>query len=596
MSGFALVFHTSPGQTSLETLQNAGRFLKHRGTDTIGHFQTPTAAMIHYSQWKTPEDIGEQQPLLKQANQHYFLFDGRIDNRVELLDALKYKERSQRTISDATLAFDYLEYFGKEALGNIIGPFALAWLQSSTKTLLLARDPMGNRSLFYHQGRGFLAAASEERALLAVAELAPSLCEERVASYFSFSTPTQATFFQGVRELQPGQQLTYHKQIALKAFWQSTQSPSFDYRNENLVIEKFYWLLNQAVKDRCRSLNQPGMMLSGGLDSSTIACFLANSDKNFSYKAFSYVFPQTPASNEQRNIEALAQQLNLRSFHTPGDKLHPITYLLQGQVNPNSPEENLYRTILLKLQQQALQQNCQVLLTGDFGDHHFADYFPWLYHAWRYGSKSEWPGLLWRDIKQHGLRTSLRRMGLGDKSHLLPAKAAPSYLTDEAKRIWHDSQQNRHWQANLPLRQTALFSSFSARSFSQETHRCFSLGIDLRHPYRDLRLVEFSLGLPAHYLYRGGISKWLLRKLQTHFKLNERPEPNKNLQAFFETSMRQSHKEIKQMLRETQNDWSVWVKPSDVMASIEHSKTTAQGKLLWWYCLCFSKWFQNIFS
>ena len=132
-----------------------GRNIVHNGSVTIGH--------QHF--WTTPEEVDEIQPLIDTENKITLAFDGRIDNRDELLELAGYKNKDSK-ISDARLLQDLYIKFRSNLFEKLIGPFLIIIHDQTRKELLLVRDPVGDRTIYYYYDEKVFIASSEEHSIL----------------------------------------------------------------------------------------------------------------------------------------------------------------------------------------------------------------------------------------------------------------------------------------------------------------------------------------------------------------------------------------------------------------------------------------------
>ena len=180
-----------------------------RGPDGCDQLVRGWIGLGHQHFWTTPESSGERQPLSDVRAEVVLVFDGRLDNREELLATLDVKHLDSRGVpSDAELVLAAYQRWGEEFCGHLIGPGALVIVDLERRQVLCARDPLGDRTLFYNLDHSRLLVASEESGLLAHPEVGADFDETHLACFFALRVPSGgSTFFQQVRELLPGELL-----------------------------------------------------------------------------------------------------------------------------------------------------------------------------------------------------------------------------------------------------------------------------------------------------------------------------------------------------------------------------------------------------
>jgi asparagine synthase (glutamine-hydrolysing) len=222
-----------------------------------------------------PEDRFDRQPLVDESGRWMLAADVRIDNRDELLDWLG--QRSAAELSDSEILFRVWLREGEAALDRILGDFAFAIWDAREQSLVLARDPAGQRPLHYHRSGGLIAFASMPQGLHALPEIPRRLDQSQLAAFVAdIRRDGTTTFFEGVQRVAPGQQLTIRrKHLASRRYWQLPRR-EIRYPNEADYIEAFREQLDRATRARLRGAETlVGSHLSAGLDSSGVTATAA---------------------------------------------------------------------------------------------------------------------------------------------------------------------------------------------------------------------------------------------------------------------------------------------------------------------------------
>ncbi len=189
MSAFVVVYKTSNTPVEPGILERAMLKLNHRGPDGRDSFFGTHYAMGHWHFWTTPEEVGEKQPLELPCFPFTIVMDGRLDNRPELIHNLKINPLDGNHFSDAALVLYAYDHWGEHCFEHFIGEFALVLLDRNKELLICARDPLGDRTLFFSFKGNLLVVASEPWAVANADGIPPSINESAVAYYFALKAP-----------------------------------------------------------------------------------------------------------------------------------------------------------------------------------------------------------------------------------------------------------------------------------------------------------------------------------------------------------------------------------------------------------------------
>ncbi len=221
-----------------------------------------------------PEDRFDCQPLAGRGGRLRLVADCRIDNREELGRILGIDAADQATMCDAAFILAALERWGEGALDRLCGDFAFAAWDSDARTLLLARDPVGNRPLHYHMGQGWFAFASMPKGLLALPDV-PTGPDPVQLLTWQMLLPLQgpSSFHKGVSRLEFGHLAIVDADGGIRdcRYWSPRTLPRRHHFGGNEDAEGLRDVLDVAVKAQLRGTGGTALMLSGGLDSAALA-------------------------------------------------------------------------------------------------------------------------------------------------------------------------------------------------------------------------------------------------------------------------------------------------------------------------------------
>lgn len=571
--------------------------------------------MVHAALWATAEEVGERQPVVGEPTPRSarLLFDGRLDDRDGLASALDLDTFEAARLSDARLVARALDRWGDDALDRLLGPYALLRFDPTEQTVLVARDPLGVRRLVYHQSPRVLVVASEEAAVLATSAtvgIDPRPDEASLAAHCAVRPfPQGRTAFAAVEELPAGHRIRWRREgtgeLARRGrsfFPQRVSRPGRDGER----VEELREILDRAVACRLRApsgATPPGVLLSGGLDSSAVAASAAGELRRRGagpLTTVSWVFetPELAACDESRWIRQIADRLGARSLTVAGDLLLPLADLgaEPWPRNPSTPLENPYRALKVEAYARAREAGCRALLTGAYGDHLYTGGGRWLTEELRAGravraARLLASGLARRGLREPGLRHQVRTLlGRGARG---PAEAPP-WLTPEARALLPVEESPATPASLRPEQVAGLVASLSPRTAAVESFHAARSGIDLRHPYRDLRLVRFFLSLPADLLLRHGRWKRIAREAgrgRLPDSVLDREEPT-SLLPFFRRGLERSRPRVDRLLAPPDALWRRFVTAAGLARGFEFLADGTDGShtVLPWQCSSLELW------
>ncbi len=314
--GGIVSFNDCPVDT--ESLAQLGHDLEVYGPDGGSNVINDAAGMVYRAFHTNHESRAEKQPLV-QPGGLILTWDGRLDNREELINLLRDELQDDRT--DAAIVIAAYRTWGITFLSRIIGDFALSLWDPSIRTLFLARDLVGSRLLFYHTNENRIVWSSRIEALLNVREIGLEVNDEYVAGYLT-SRPTQGlTPYRNIHAVPPGHVAIVKKgRLSLQRYWELNPSKTISYRTDGEYEEHFIQLFSEAVRVRLRVDGPVCSDLSGGLDSSSIVCMADavirnEADHPCSLETISAVFDDSPSSDERRFIRLVEEKRGRAGHH-----------------------------------------------------------------------------------------------------------------------------------------------------------------------------------------------------------------------------------------------------------------------------------------
>ena len=618
MSAFAVVYERSNTPVQPGVLERVMQRLRHRGPDGSDLFQSDRATMGHWHFWTTPEEVGERQPLKLKGLPFKIVLDGRLDNRSDLISKLNLNPLDAKPLSDAALMLFAYDRWGADCVEHFIGEFALAIIDERRAELFCARDALGDRSLFYAFKGTRLVLASEPWAVAGADGLDAELNESAVSHYFALKANEDGqTLFKNVYELLPAHVMTINASgVHQHRYWQPDPSLRMIGKSDQEYAEGFLSLLEESVRCRLRSITPAAVMMSGGLDSTSVACLTSKMISPTILTTLSYVFDELPDCDERRYIETIKTRFGIRSIQVPCDDLWPYKNLQALPRNPNQPDGNTYRMVIERTYQSAEQAGLRVLLTGTYGDELYDGDEDWLADLITEGRLQDAAQQIKLHLRYAGLRPTwksafLRRTALRSLENIPGGKqllgqvlnrrrmrqkwTAPAWLTPfSASSLLADKSR---LDPTFELRGN-LLGILTAEDCVIENYYTSRYGLELRHPYRDRRLVEYVLALPAHQLYNHGQYKHVLRTamqgiLPDAIRTRSRPT---TLLSLLARGMDREKNVLQSRVQDPSAVWRKYVRADwlkqrwDIPITRE---TDGAEAVIPWLCVSFASWYSS---
>jgi len=539
MCGIAgVVYHDRARPVDRAALQRMCRTLAHRGPDDEGFFVDGHVG-LGMRRLSVIDLATGHQPIANEDGRLWIVFNGEIYNFPELRQELEQKGHCFATHTDTEAIVHAYEEYGEDCVKKLNGMFAFAIWDRQDRTLLLARDRLGVKPLYYFMDARCLAFGSEVKALLALPEVPRRLDVEALDTFLTFEyIPAPLSIFQDVKKLPPGHLLILQDgKISVQQYW---ELPCGQIKGEEAELgEALYDLLKDAVRLRLISDVPLGAFLSGGLDSSTIVCLMREL-MDRPVQTFSIGFDD-PSYNELAYARTVAQHCGTEHHELI---LRPavaqLVETLVGYLDEPLADVSIFPTYLVS---QLARQQVTVVLSGDGGDELFGGYEWYLaeqlaryYQVLPAAIRRHWlPWLVERlppASSKKGLVNKLKRFVEGAalpaalqhfrwSMFLTAAHKARLYSEDFQQALGPHEAAARflaylHAVAEAdPLRQEqfADIKTYLADDILVKVDRMsMATSLEARTPFLDYRVAEFAARLPRHLKIRGWHTKYLLKR------------------------------------------------------------------------------------
>ncbi|MGD9506490.1 MAG: asparagine synthase (glutamine-hydrolyzing) [Syntrophobacteraceae bacterium] len=512
----------------------------HRGPDEEGYFVDDYAAFGHRRLSIIDLSSG-QQPMGALDGQVQIVFNGEIYNFQEVRSELEAKGRTFTTRSDTEVILRAYIEWGEQCVEKLFGMFAFAIWDARDRSVLLARDRVGKKPLYYFYENGRIAFASELKALRA-GDLCPGeVSPEALDCYFTFGyIPAPRTVYRSVRKL-PAAHVVHVSERGFneRRYW-SLSFPEPVERSLDDAVDEFEALLDEAVKCRLMSEVPLGVFLSGGIDSPLVTASMASLMQD-PVRSNSIGFDNEDY-DELPLAEAVARRLKTdhRAFRVTPDVTETIDKIAWHFDEPFADSSAVPTWYVCKM----ARENVTVALSGDGGDEVFAGYtfryaphileskmrraLPVALRGLLFGPMgAAYPGAAWIP-KPLRLKTIFENLAVSDAEAFYQDLV---WLRSDTRGALYTSDFLNSLKGFTPFETVRpLYAGSGARdplSRSQYTDIHFYMtddvlvkvdrmsmahALEVRSPLLDHRIMEFASRLPVHLKLKGNRGKLLLRK------------------------------------------------------------------------------------
>jgi asparagine synthase (glutamine-hydrolysing) len=376
MCGFAGIVHFDPRHdVEVDRLRRMRDVLTHRGPDGSGLFIDGAVGLSHRRLAIVDITTAGEQPMTNEDGSVWIAFNGEIYNHASLRPGLESKGHRYRSRCDTETIIHQYEEDGDRVVEKLHGMFAFAIWDKKQQELLLARDRLGIKPLYYASTGSGLVFGSEIKSLFASGYLRPMFNEEVMPEFLSTRFVSgDDTFFKGVRKLLPGHVLTWsiEKGIRTRRYWQ-LPSPSADRSGVPFEVQAkdLRARLEASVESHLMSDVPLGVFLSGGLDSSALAAMMSRQVRE-PIKSFSVGFAEEEA-NELPYARMAAKAIGAEHRDvtvTPSEFFEALPHLVWHEDEPIAFPSSVPLYFVSRL----AREHVKVVLTGEGADELFLGY------------------------------------------------------------------------------------------------------------------------------------------------------------------------------------------------------------------------------
>jgi asparagine synthase (glutamine-hydrolysing) len=521
--------------------------LQHRGPDESGLHVDSLAALAHRRLSIVDLSTG-QQPLSNEDGSVWVVFNGEIYNHADVRRHLEARGHRYRTRSDTETIVHAYEEWGEECVHQFRGMFAFAIWDGCKRRLLLVRDRLGVKPLYWAHATTALVFGSEIKAILASGLVEPAADADALPEVLSTrSIAGDGTMFRGIQKLLPGHLLVFESgNTRVRQYWDvptanATDTPTHKTGHEERdAVSRFRELLTESVRLRLMSDVPLGMFLSGGIDSSAIAALMAPM-LGRPLQTFSVAFKER-AFNELEYAREVSRAIGAERREVvidDRDFFGELPRLLWHEDEPIAHPSSVPLYFVSAL----ARRHVTVVLTGEGSDELLAGYGKYPRVAWNWAAGTIYERMIPAPVRSSIARAAVRRLPgrlaryagrsfmtmdrtpaamvfdnfasirLADQGALLsPAlRSAATSARAYGASIAHFNRPNGG-SSLLDRLLYADMKTYLVELLMKQDQMSMAASIESRVPFLDHKLVEFAASLPDRWKLSGWTTKRILRR------------------------------------------------------------------------------------
>ena len=521
------------------TIRRMTQTMVHRGPDDEGYFLDGPIG-LGFRRLSIIDLAGGHQPMSDTEETVWVILNGEIYNFKELRAELEQLGHVFQTRSDTEVIIHGYKEWGAEVLNHLNGMFGLAIWDVKRKRVVVARDAMGIKLIYYRIKNGQLSFGSEIRPILAAEISKPDIDPIALNLFLRFRyTPSPLTIFEGIRKLAPGTMLIVENgEYRVKRWYNSTRIPFLSGKSQAEASHELLELYRAAVKRHLLSDVPVGILLSGGIDSGLLLGLM--NEQGGPWPAYTVGYGESFEDDELADATETARILGARHVTVRLDRaefersLPSIVACLEEPIATSS-------IVPMYFVSQRARQDVKVALIGQGPDELFGGYKRHL--GVHYG---EWWRLMPKVLRStlafavnglprnETLKRAVGSLGTNDRLKryqdvfsLAPARTIDGLFREGLPVNGEGRELVDYWRDLVPqmvhtdelggFQLLEIRSSLPDELLMYADKLSMAHSLEVRVPYLDRTVVEYVQQLGAHFKIRNGSRKWLHRRVCAHY-------------------------------------------------------------------------------
>jgi len=494
----------------------------------------------------TPESLHERLPFFESENQYCIVSDSRLDYREDIIRQICESWSPNDIITDSDIILRAYHKWGKECVKHLYGDFSFVIWDACNRQLFCARDHFGCRPLFYFNNQDYFAFSTEIKGLLNLPFVPNVLDDNWIVDSLLTIYPNKSTApYKQISRLEPAHYIAIKStSLEIKQFWELELNEKYSNLDEKEAALKLRKLLSKSVQNRVRTINDVGIELSGGLDSSSVTAIAKKYVPLLGKRivAFTQILPSIlqsttyPFEDELLLSKKIVDTFKIDQHRLiSGNESGVLDAIYRSLKILGYPSIEGYSVMSDSLFSTAKDSGVNVVLSGFGGDQGVTNqakrYLNDLAREWKWrkllkeissGSKGQEKNIYKILIKKI-LIAKVPYISLIRKRHVLlgyyrKEKYDSLALNEvyekclEAKKRFKEFHKLKDQQSLLEKQRDNIQNNFLSQRIENTFLLAQSARLEYRYPFLDVKLIEFYHSLPSTLKYKNGVGRYIIRK------------------------------------------------------------------------------------
>jgi len=524
------------GKSNLNLLKEISQKQIFRGPDRQSFYVSPdNLVSMGNNRLSVIDQKNGNQPMYSNDKRYVVVFNGCIYNFNEIKEFLKKKKIEFITKSDTEVLINAYQYFGSKAFNYFDGMWAIAIYDQKNKELLLSRDYVGQKPLYYTKNNNYYIFSSQLEGILIDKEVKTKISKKNLREYFAYShVPAPNTIFEKIYQVEAGQNLLINAQT-LKyekvCYWDLSNGPDYNLFIKKISEKNFKEDFKRIIDDHTIADKSPAVSLSGGLDSYLIMDYLCEKKKDFS--TFTLGF-DNKTYDEGKYVKEINKNIKKNIFYKNDDEIKKNFVELSKFFSDPIGDSSILPTYMIH---KKIKKYSNVALGGDGGDESFFGYITFDAFNLAIKLKKIIPNIIFKiiaritnkvKISQDYLSLSKKMRKFFNSIHLNKKYLLPSWMcclksSDinelfnvdiDVDELFSSSNKIFSDEKNIMRKSQLYYFKFYLPMILKKVDQASMYNsIECRAPFLSKKIINFSLDSNVSKLYKLFNKKYFIKKI-----------------------------------------------------------------------------------